>query len=71
MEYEGDEWIANIQKQTARLTRLVSDLVTLSRLDEEMIIYDKTVFSLSDVAWEIAEPLLRWQKQAEKRISRT
>ena len=66
MEYEGDEWIANIQKQTARLTRLVSDLVTLSRLDEEMIIYDKTVFSLSDAAWEIAEPFASLAKAGGK-----
>ena len=66
MEYEGDEWIANIQKQTARLTRLVSDLVTLSRLDEEMIIYDKMVFSLSDAAWEIAEPFASLAKAGGK-----
>lgn len=56
MEYEGDEWIANIRKQTARLTRLVSDLVALSRLDEEMPFPEKSEFSISDAAWETAEP---------------
>lgn len=56
MEYEGDEWISNIRKQTARLTRLVSDLVALSRLDEEMPFPEKAGFSLSDAAWETAEP---------------
>lgn len=55
MEYEGDEWIFNIQKQTARLTRLVGELVALSRLDEEIPFPEKSTFSLSDVAWETAE----------------
>lgn len=56
MEYEGDEWIINIQKQTARLAHLVGDLVALSRLDEEIPFPDKSRFSFSDAAWETAEP---------------
>lgn len=56
LEYGENEWISNIQKQSARLTHLVSDLVALSRLDEEMPFPDKTVFSLSDAVWEAAEP---------------
>ena len=56
MEYEGDEWISNIRKQTARLARLVNELVALSRLDEEMPFPEKNWFSLSDAAWEAAEP---------------
>lgn len=56
MEYEGDEWISNIQKQTARLTRLVGELVSLSRMDEEVPFPEKSTFSLSDAAWETAEP---------------
>ena len=55
MEYEGDEWIANIQTQAARLTKLVSDLVTLSRLDEETPFPEPARFSLSEAAWETAE----------------
>ena len=56
MEYGGDEWILNIQKQTARLSRLVGELVALSRLDEEMPFPEKYAFSLSEAAWEAAEP---------------
>ncbi len=56
MEYVGDEWIINIQKQASRLSRLVSNLVALSRLDEEMPFPEKGKFSLSDAAWEAAEP---------------
>ena len=55
MEHEGDEWIANIQKQASRLAKLTGDLVALSRLDEETPFPEKTRFSLSDAAWEAAE----------------
>lgn len=56
MEHEGDEWIENIQKQTARLGKLVNGLVALSRLDEEEPFQEKSRFSLSEAAWEAAEP---------------
>ncbi len=56
MEHEGDEWIGNIRKQTLRLGRLVNDLVALSRLDEETPFPEKSDFSLSEIAWEAAEP---------------
>lgn len=71
MEYEDDEWIANIQKQTVRLTKLVSELVTLSRLDEEAPLPEKFVFSLSDAAWEIAEPFAALAKAREKVYSQS
>ena len=55
MEYENDEWIANIQAQSARLTKLVNELVMLSRLDEETPFPSPVRFSLSEAAWETAE----------------
>lgn len=69
MEYEGDEWIVNIQKQAGRLARLVSDLVALSRLDEEMPFPEKSRFSLSDAAWETAEPFAVLAKAKRKDYS--
>lgn len=69
MEYEGDEWISNIQKQTARLTRLVGELVALSRLDEEIPFPEKNTFSLSDAAWETAEPFAVRAKAEGKNYS--
>lgn len=69
MEYEGDEWISNIQKQTARLTRLVGELVALSRLDEEIPFPEKSTFSLSDAAWETAEPFAVRAKAEGKNYS--
>lgn len=58
MEHEGDEWIDNIQKQAARLTKLVGDMVVLSRLDEETPFPEKCRFSMSEAAWEAAEPFV-------------
>lgn len=55
MEYDRNEWIQNIQKQTQRLSKLVGNLVALSRLDEERPFPDKAEFSLTDAAWEISE----------------
>ena len=56
MENGDNEWIDNIQKQTVRMSKLVKNLVTLSRLDEGVPLPDRTEFSLSDAAWEAAEP---------------
>lgn len=69
MEHEGDEWIDNIRRQAARLTKLVGDMVALSRLDEETPFPEKSRFSLSEAAWEIAEPLAHLAKAKGKQYS--
>lgn len=51
-----NEWVAAIRAQCGRMTRLVANLVTLSRLDEEQPMPQRADFSLSDAVWEIAEP---------------
>lgn len=66
LTYEKDEWVENIQQQTARLAQLVNHLVTLSRLDEEQPYPEQTTFSLSEAAWEIAEPFAALAKAQEK-----
>ena len=48
MEHGEDEWTENIRKQTGRMSKLVSELVTLSKLDEEMPLPNKENFSLSN-----------------------
>lgn len=52
---EPDEWHDNIRKQTNRLTKMVGELVTLSRLNEVNPFPNKETVSLSDVAWEVTE----------------
>lgn len=56
LEHGDDEWVQNIQAQSMRLSKLIADLVALSRLDEEKPFPDRTVFSLSDTVWEVSEP---------------
>lgn len=56
LEHEEDEWVKNIQSQAGRLSKLIGNLVTLSRLDEEEPFPARTEFSLSDALWEICEP---------------
>lgn len=56
MEYENDEWVNSIRDQTSRMAKLVSNLVTLSRLDEENPFPERCQFSLSDAIWETADP---------------
>ena len=34
MEHRDDEWVQNIQVQSGRLSKLIANLITLSRLDE-------------------------------------
>lgn len=58
MEHEDDEWVKNIQSQAGRLSKLIGNLVTLSRLDEEDPFPVRTEFSLSDALWEISEPFV-------------
>ena len=58
MEYEDDEWVHNIQQQSGKMAKLIANLVTLSRLDEENPFPEKSEFSLSDAVWETAEPFI-------------
>lgn len=54
-EHGDDEWTDNIRHQTARMSKLVGELVTLSKMDEVAPLSGKEQFSISDAAWEIAE----------------
>ena len=66
MEHGDDEWTDNIRQQTGRMSKLVSNLVTLSRLDEELPLPYKEEFSLSNAAWEMAE-IYRPQAKAHEK----
>ena len=55
LEHGEDEWTENIRKQTGRMTKLVGELVTLTRMNEGIPLPNRDVFSLSEAAWEIAE----------------
>ncbi|MDO4492785.1 MAG: HAMP domain-containing sensor histidine kinase [Clostridia bacterium] len=69
MEQGDNEWTDNIRAQCVKLTRLVANLVTLSRLDEEQPLPEKVPFSLSDAAWELSEPFARQAEAGGKRFA--
>lgn len=69
IEHGQDEWTRNIHRQTEKMSRMVADLVTLSRLDEENPFLDKVEFSLSDAAWEVAEPFTSLARAQGKNYS--
>ena len=69
MEHGNDEWTENVRNQTGRMTKLVSELVTLSRLDEDMPLPDKEDFSLSNLGWEIVEIYENQAKAKNKKFS--
>lgn len=54
MELEDNEWLADIQKQTRRLTDLTKDLVYLSRMEEGSSNLPMIEFPFSDVVEEAA-----------------
>ena len=55
MDRGEDEWTANIRSQVSRMTGLVGEMVTLSKLDEVKPVPAKEQFDLSSAAWEILE----------------
>ena len=69
LERGDDEWTDNIKAQTKRMSKLVSELVTLSRLDEESPLPNKEQFSLSNAAWEVAEIYQPQAKAHGRRMS--
>ncbi len=62
LEYTDDEWIENIRTQSARLSKLITSLVALSRLNEENPFPEREEFALSDAVWEAAEPFVHLAK---------
>ncbi len=58
MEYADDEWVKNIRSQTGKLAKLITNLITLSRLNEDNPFPSKTVFSLSDTLWEVCDSFI-------------
>ena len=54
MDLGPNEWIADIQEQSKRLTELTNDLILLSRLEEDTAQAQMLDFPISDLAEEIA-----------------
>ena len=68
MEMEKNEWLTGIEKQVARLRKLVNDLVVLSRLDEGRPAEMGARFSLSDAVCDTAMAFLAAAERMGKRL---
>ena len=55
MEHGKDEWTDNIRQQVGRMSGLVSEMVTLSKLDEIKQVPEKETFDLTGATWEMVE----------------
>ncbi len=71
LENGENEWVRNIRSQTARLSKLISNLVTLSRLNEEKPFPEMADFALDEAVWEIAEPAAAVAKAKGKTYTQT
>ena len=63
------EWTRNIHAQTRRMSKLVGELVALSRLDEAGAVLNREKFSLTEAAWEIVETVQPQAKAAGRSMS--
>ena len=64
----SDEWTDNIRQQVSRMSGLVSELVTLSRLDEVKPVPEKEHLDLSSTAWETIEVFTSQARAVGKEI---
>ena len=68
MECGENQWLADIRRQTQRLTGLTNDLIYLSRMEEDQPKLQRIAFPLSDVVEEMAAAFRAPVKQQEKEL---
>ena len=69
MESGESQWTKSTRKQIQRLTGLVQQLVTLSRLDEEKGLQDIAEFNLSEAVSESVQPYEALAQTKEKKLT--
>lgn len=69
MESGESQWTKSTRKQIQRLSGLVQQLVTLSRLDEEKGLQDIAEFNLSEAVAESAQPYEALAQTKEKQLT--
>ena len=68
MEFGKSEWLTDLRRQTNRLTNLTSDLIYLSRMDEEKPRLQMIEFPLSDMMEEITQSFQSLIKSQSKQL---
>lgn len=69
MESGESQWTKSTRKQNQRLSGLVQQLVTLSRLDEEKGLEEKCEFNLSEAVSECVQPYESLAQTREKNLT--
>ena len=69
MDDEANEWAQGIRKESHRLSQLVSDLVLLSRWDEETPFREKQRFDLSRAIWDTVTPYKNLAEAKGRQVS--
>lgn len=66
MEIGENEWVRDIRTQTSRMTKLIGDLIFLSKMEEAQRSTEISRFSLSRAAEETAQPFQSLARTQEK-----
>ena len=54
LNYGENEWCKSIGKQTAKMRSLIGEMISLSRVDEEVTVTEKRLFDLSEAVYDTA-----------------
>ena len=68
MDLGKNEWVEGTQKQVIRLRKLVNNLVSLSKMDEQDTTFEAVRFCISDAAFECADLYESVVESAGKRL---
>ena len=68
MDLGENEWVEGTKKQVGRLRKLVNNLVSLSRMDEQDTAFEMAQFPISDAAFECADLYQSVAESAGKRL---
>ena len=69
MELGENEWLADLRKQTRRMTALTNDLIYLSRMEKAKNGMPMIDFPLSDVTEEVADSFVMMAKAQNKKFT--
>ena len=65
---EDNEWIADIKKQTKRLSKMTNDLIRLSKLDEGREELEEADYNLTDAVLDITDSFKSMAERDNKKI---
>ena len=67
-ELPNNEWVASIRRQAGRMSGLIANLITLSRMEEETP-FQNDAFVLSEAVWDVAEQYRAVAETRQRRLA--